>query len=1215
MKTMYYMNIIRALSYGASGNARGLLSLFDKTTYVNTDDLLEVDETNPDYVLYDRYVEPTMEPALGSEHDDINYNYDAGNEVRKAFSLYVGEPVDRATGRGRNGSLDPSGGDDEDWYAFTVCSGQTITASVTTSENYSFNLANVDGDPVGVSYVADESGRYFLCIYAEEGAEAGDYILDVTLTDQNDSGTGDDAGDAIGEATAITPGSYYGYMDVDDQEDWYSFNANNGDGIFVTVDTNDLSDFDIHLYNPAGEEVHNALWYGEDELEYPADASGTWKIKLDMFPGWDESKWPENYFLYGSGLYELELTVGGTAEAPVTPVPQPEINPIAQTFIVNNDPESNQDEYVYLAAVPAANYMENDQRYVSPIVYTGETMQTNWFGTVDNTTQYLVDDWNTYLARHGMTATEHILPDDPVAAAAYVAAERWSPSNKAVVVVDGSAYEDDIRTIVDRNAKLNAVTEEISVPPDSEDFVEVGSLKMYPMLIGPKWGALAVYGLGDNYGGDIGLTTPRYEAVMDDWWPSPYDINGPDTDVYYPITLPGFWFPYTTGTQGMDEMKIIKVDGDRYKVPIRDTDSSIKVTVTTDEPTYLRIYLVDPYGNVRRPRVPHWNGGPVNPIHIWNGGHWPGIGYDEWRFWQPTLSTEHTEEVHYPMKGRWTAIVVPAMVDAADETYDYHVTVEVRQHSPKRTAAALSAANGVVIASQEHIPLLYVKEDSIPTETENALNTLGTSEIIFVELDNIGSEVRDELDSYTLTDLTTMQDIIDTIGENPENLITITSLATGEGYFAPSGMIAAYHCSPVLSIGEAADAYNKVDMINAWREYAGDFYHGCRSVGHLPQMSKPFNFTEFIEGIKNEVWPTPGFDLKKRWFTEVYEGIHALIDGYGLDREGQEAYLFVSPRDKDIRGVVGRAMMGNNSYAGHIPVETPAFSSAIIVRDILYPAVIYANPGRNVTTSQLMNYADGGPWKTNDGENIPSYTTRDVKESFSSRGRFFEGHCVWEGLLERYNTGASISYYTGHGTGGSGISAQFKNVAEDFEWAELTHEHLKNFQWWDGWRGYTYDNRITKTPRNSGSVRYNAEEPNLYDIIHFKWCDALFENLHSEMDFWSSCTTGEHFGPTIYLEHGAALWYGNSGSAYGIQTSLHDNMMFHDMMVEGKNIGESHSKYLWRFDRDFTTGDPRAMYGSSTNFQGGLPNVQVIYGDPTMTCFTPEWVEPVPINP
>ena len=71
-------------------------------------------------------------------------------------------------------------------------------------------------------------------------------------------------------------------------------------------------------------------------------------------------------------------------------------------------------------------------------------------------------------------------------------------------------------------------------------------------------------------------------------------------------------------------------------------------------------------------------------------------------------------------------------------------------------------------------------------------------------------------------------------------------------------------------------------------------------------------------------------------------------------------------------------------------METPAFSSAQIVRSIMYPALIYANPGRDVTTSQLMNFPDGWQWTMNNGETATVYSSRVLKQTFSSHGRFFE---------------------------------------------------------------------------------------------------------------------------------------------------------------------------------------------------------------------------------
>ncbi|MGC9307404.1 MAG: hypothetical protein ACP5FL_01350 [Thermoplasmatota archaeon] len=151
-----------------------------------------------------------------------------------------------------------------------------------------------------------------------------------------------------------------------------------------------------------------------------------------------------------------------------------------------------------------------------------------------------------------------------------------------------------------------------------------------------------------------------------------------------------------------------------------------------------------------------------------------------------------------------------------------------------------------------------------------------------------------------------------------------------------------------------------------------------------------------------------------------------------------------------------------------------------------------------------------------------------------------------------------------------------------------------------------YDDARTKTARDGGWTWFNAAEPNLYDIVHFKYVDELFDNLHSEMDIWLSCTTGQHFGPDIYLEHDAVLWFGNAASGRCPEEDLLDDWWLHAMMVEGKSLGDAFSDYLWLHQRDYTTGDPTSMYGSSSL---QIHNIQVILGDPTLICYSPEWTE------
>jgi len=1167
--------------------------------------------------------------SLADDQNDMGYNIDAKDKKASSLPLYVGEPVDQTVpGRGRQGTLDPTSNDKDDWYAFSACKGQQIQVSIGTSNSFGVELANAAGNPVGQSYTADVTGTYFVHVYANTGATTGDYTITVTITGQNDAGKGTDAGNTIGTATAITPGSYDGYMTSTDYEDWYSFTANSGQGIFITVDSESSrdreGDFDIHLYNPSGKLVTYEMYYGEDSLEFPADASGTWKIKIASWPGWDTSKWPDNYFLYGSGVYHMSLSVGGSAQSPPGPIPQTQIIPVAQTFMIPNDPNSNSDEYAFLAAVPAAVYKEGGKQYVSPVVYTGDSSTTSWFGTADDTTQYLLDDWKEYLSHFDFNATVYEVDTNPITAAANIALNGWATADTAVLAVDGSAFRDTTGILdVDEDATLNVRTDKIIATPDL--LIPFAGRPSLQMWCGKEWGAMTIYAYGSSCPA-LGLVSMRYENSAFEDWPHPYDGPGDNTNIYYPLGMPGFYWPYADSATGFDTFEVTRYSCDRYSLKVGNTDSSIYVRVTTASPSYLEVFLVDPEGLPRRPMVGSWNGGPINPIHIWNGDH--HNGFEAWCRWEPTLSTEHAVQLNYPSEGKWTVIVTPHYPHGQEKTSDsipYHITAEIREHSPQRIDAGLSAANGAVLASQIHAPLLYVTDDSVPTETQNALNQLGVKEILFVNINDISSAIP----SGSVTEINTMQQIINMVQSYSEkiqpsaatsdNVITITSFGTEDGYFAPAGLIAAYHGSNVLNIGEVPIVFNTVDKLTAYREYSGGWYHGIRAQGHTAKSSTPIpSLGEILMSFLRGEFPPLGLDQDFRWGSAIHDGIYNWVTEKGLTGPDQECYLFVSPRDSDIRHPIIAELCGLGSYAGQFPFDTPGMDAALISRDILYPAIIYANPGRDVTTSQMMNFPDSWNWTTNDGARHTVYSTREMKESFSSHGRFFEGHCIWDGWLARINEGAIVSYYSGQGTGGQGISGQFANVAEAFPDAKLTHESLHDFDWWDGWRGYMYDDTQTKDPRWGGFTWYNAKEPNLYDIIHFKWVDQLFQNLHSEIELWNSGNTGQHFGPEIYLEHGSALWYGDAGTGGCPLEDLLDCQWIKDMMVNGSSIGQAFSKYVWIIERDFTAKNVDvekydiSMYGSSTM---QASNLQVIYGDPTLTVYSPEWTEPVPVLP
>jgi VCBS repeat-containing protein len=146
-------------------------------------------------------------------------------------------------GRGRTGTLDPDDRDDADCYYFSVCEGQSIQVSLSSGGDFAFELLDHLKEVVASGYTANESARHYVKIFANGGATRDDYTLSITLSGQNDAGTGSDAGNDINQAVSITPGSYSGYMGETDWElriFWIKKMLERGILIFICI---------IHLVN------------------------------------------------------------------------------------------------------------------------------------------------------------------------------------------------------------------------------------------------------------------------------------------------------------------------------------------------------------------------------------------------------------------------------------------------------------------------------------------------------------------------------------------------------------------------------------------------------------------------------------------------------------------------------------------------------------------------------------------------------------------------------------------------------------------------------------------------------------------------------------------------------------------------------------------------------------------------------------------------------
>ncbi|MBU2565620.1 MAG: pre-peptidase C-terminal domain-containing protein [Candidatus Thermoplasmatota archaeon] len=122
---------------------------------------------------------------------------------------------------------------------------------------------------------------------------------DYTTSSQNDAGSGTDAGNTLDTALQINPGSYSGYMDSADGNDYYKFNVNSGQTIQVSMTPPSGVDFDLKLYNPSNtEKASSTAGAGTtDSVTFTADSSGYWRARI--------------YYYSGSGTYSFTVSVTG----------------------------------------------------------------------------------------------------------------------------------------------------------------------------------------------------------------------------------------------------------------------------------------------------------------------------------------------------------------------------------------------------------------------------------------------------------------------------------------------------------------------------------------------------------------------------------------------------------------------------------------------------------------------------------------------------------------------------------------------------------------------------------------------------------------------------------------------------------------------------------------------------------------------------------------
>ena len=206
---------------------------------------------------------------------------------------------------------------DLDYYAVDLEEGDALSASIDFSNDrgdLELVLLSPDGvqlraststdDSEAVSYVAGQSGTYYLVVYGFDGA-TGPYDLTVDRTPGEPTPADDETepNDGIENATATEPGNYTDLTVTEGDLDYYAVDLEAGDAMSASIDfSNDRGDLDFALLSPNGSVLLvNDSVSDNERLSYVASESGTYYLVVFGFDG-------------ATGPYDLSVAVTSASE-------------------------------------------------------------------------------------------------------------------------------------------------------------------------------------------------------------------------------------------------------------------------------------------------------------------------------------------------------------------------------------------------------------------------------------------------------------------------------------------------------------------------------------------------------------------------------------------------------------------------------------------------------------------------------------------------------------------------------------------------------------------------------------------------------------------------------------------------------------------------------------------------------------------------------------
>jgi hypothetical protein len=695
--------------------------------------------------------------------------------------------------------------------------------------------------------------------------------------------------------------------------------------------------------------------------------------------------------------------------------------PVRSAAMIGYDPNSYNDDYAYLAAVPSSTFYQkmSDRIFSYPVVYykpQDDSLPDN--EKILNSGQgvgYFMEDWTTYcggkldrvqfvnmpssnakaaLGALNLTASSVSIvpPGSPYAMARDVALSNWEYSKEAVVAVVSEKYptpklklQNSINGTIPGSYKLETQIltgdKEVGITPIFHNFTITEPYRYIDAHM--TWhGVVGALDPIMQRGKDPDLTLYDWAlgqvSASSNW--NVLSGVGEDTGSYvYDWGGWGFAVTYMP-TKAMEDpgSGLAGLQAAPPPEPPKLPDAPVKPTTARYEIDYT---LMPGEVVPLKDKVPYY-ARDISFTLSWEGDTMLGlaiIGPEGAEISYDATGTSPQQVIINEMgEGQYSAAVVKLADSSSDATWKLEYSWQQNKTRMEGDCLA-SAANGAVLASLLNAPLLYASPDGAPAETLEALDTLGTTNVHLIDLGGHGgtgalkalqghrSLFQPKLEVERLTGY---KDVYGKIIRMTKTQDAVFTTVDPWSYWYIGGTGPAGEEPKGLFIGPAAlmAAHHGTPVIVV--DNAGNL--SCPKAWH----------DEFwLKAYPGRAPPSVGCMVL------AGKSVYDYLGQIGIDREGKENIITVADQF-DIGTAWDRALVGA-ANSGRI-MGSPVDCSYWISRSVLYQALIFANPatspeGVDMVTGTSSN-VDPGPEVSGVRtiEAVPTHATYPVVQTWVS---------------------------------------------------------------------------------------------------------------------------------------------------------------------------------------------------------------------------------------